>query len=63
VVLTALLGPVVGVSAATAVALVARGLTTVGDLLAASAAAAYFRRTRTSPPAGAAQEGPSTEGL
>jgi glycosyltransferase 2 family protein len=62
VVLTALLGPVVGVGAATAIALVARALTTVGDLLAASAAAAYFRRTRDGRSAGPAQESRTAPG-
>ena len=46
VVLVALLGPVIGVGAGTAVALVSRALTTIGDLLAAAAAAGYFRQTR-----------------
>jgi len=46
VVLVALLGPVIGASAGTAVALVSRALTTIGDLLAAAVAAGYFRRTR-----------------
>jgi uncharacterized membrane protein YbhN (UPF0104 family) len=46
VVLVALLGPVIGVGAGTAVALVSRALTTIGDLLAAAVAAGYFRRTR-----------------
>ena len=43
VLLVALLGPVLGVGAATAVALVSRVLTTVGDLLAAGLAAGYVR--------------------
>jgi len=63
VVLTALLSPVVGVSAATAVALVARALTTIGDLLAASAAAAYFRTRTGHRPAGTGQESQTTQGL
>jgi uncharacterized membrane protein YbhN (UPF0104 family) len=46
VVLVALLGPVIGVGAGTAVALVSRALTTIGDLLAAAVAAGYLRRTR-----------------
>jgi glycosyltransferase 2 family protein len=46
VVLVALLGPMIGVGAGTAVALVSRALTTIGDLLAAAAAAGYFRQTR-----------------
>jgi uncharacterized membrane protein YbhN (UPF0104 family) len=45
VLLVALLGPVLGVGAATAVALVSRALTTVGDLLMAGVAAGYFRRS------------------
>jgi uncharacterized membrane protein YbhN (UPF0104 family) len=45
VLLIALLGPVLNVGAATAVVLVSRALTTVGDLLAAALAAGYFRRT------------------
>lgn len=45
VLLVALLGPVLGVGAATAVALVSRALTTVGDLLMAGLAAGYFRRS------------------
>jgi hypothetical protein len=36
----------IGVGAGTAVALVSRALTTIGDLLAAAAAAGYFRQTR-----------------
>jgi uncharacterized membrane protein YbhN (UPF0104 family) len=44
VVLVALLSPVLGVGAATAVALVSRVLTTAGDLLAAGLAAGYVRR-------------------
>ena len=46
VVLVALLGPVIGVGAGTAVALVSRALTALGDLLAAAAAAGYFQQTR-----------------
>jgi uncharacterized membrane protein YbhN (UPF0104 family) len=46
VLLVALLGPVIGVGAGTAVALVSRALTTIGDLLAAAVAALYFRRSR-----------------
>jgi uncharacterized membrane protein YbhN (UPF0104 family) len=46
VLLVALLGPVLGVGAATAVALVSRVLTTVGDLLAAGLAAGYVRWPR-----------------
>jgi glycosyltransferase 2 family protein len=46
VLLVALFGPVIGVGAATAVALVSRSLTTIGDLLAAGGAVYYFRRTR-----------------
>ena len=48
VLLVALLGPVLGVGAATAVALVSRVLTTVGDLLAAGLAAGYVRWPRNS---------------
>ena len=44
VLLTALLSPVLGVGAATAVALVSRALTTVGDLLAAGLAAGCVRQ-------------------
>jgi glycosyltransferase 2 family protein len=44
-VLIALLGPVLGVGGATAVALVSRALTTSGDLLAAGVAAGYFGGT------------------
>jgi len=44
VLLVALLSPVLGVGAATAVALVSRVLTTAGDLLAAGLAARYVRR-------------------
>ena len=44
VLLVALLSPVLGVGAATAVALVSRVLTTVGDLLAAGLAVGYVRR-------------------
>jgi uncharacterized membrane protein YbhN (UPF0104 family) len=44
VLLVALLSPVLGVGAATAVALVSRALTTVGDLLAAGLAAGCVRR-------------------
>ena len=43
--LVALLSPVIGVGAATAVALVSRVLTTAGDMLAAGAAAGYFRHS------------------
>jgi len=43
VLLVALLGPVLGVGSATAVALVSRVLTTVGDLLAAALAAGSSR--------------------
>ena len=43
VLLVALLSPVLGVGAATAVALVSRVLTTVGDLLAAGLAVGYVR--------------------
>jgi uncharacterized membrane protein YbhN (UPF0104 family) len=50
VLLVALLGPVIGVGAGTAVALVSRALTTIGDLLAAAVAVIYFRRTRPGPP-------------
>lgn len=46
VVLVALLSPVIGVGASTAVALLSRALTTAGDLLAAAVAAGYSRRTR-----------------
>jgi uncharacterized membrane protein YbhN (UPF0104 family) len=46
VLLVALLSPVMGVANATAVALVSRALTTIGDLLAAGAATGYSRRTR-----------------
>lgn len=48
VLLAAVLGPVVGAGAATAVALVSRALTTIGDLLAA-AVAGYSRRARAGP--------------
>jgi uncharacterized membrane protein YbhN (UPF0104 family) len=44
--LVAMLGPAIGVGGATAVALVSRVLTTVGDLLAAAVAAGYSRRLR-----------------
>jgi glycosyltransferase 2 family protein len=47
VLLVALLSPGLGVGAATAVALVSRVLTTVGDLLAAGLAAGYVRRPGT----------------
>lgn len=58
VLLAALLGPIVGASAATAVALVSRTLTTVGDMLAAAVATIYFRRTRAEPrDAGPGQSG------
>jgi len=54
VVLAALLSPIVGAGAATAVALVSRGLTTAGDLLTAAAASACLparpRRSRTAAP-------------
>ena len=43
--LVALLSPVIGVGAATAVALVSRVLTTAGDMLVAGAAAGYFRHS------------------
>jgi len=49
VVLVALLSPKIGVGPATAVALVSRILTTVGDLVTASAASGYswwWRRSR-----------------
>jgi uncharacterized membrane protein YbhN (UPF0104 family) len=46
VLLVALWGPVLGVGSATAVALVSRVLTTVGDLLAAGLAAGYVRWPR-----------------
>ena len=46
VLLVALWGPVLGVGSATAVALVSRVLTTVGDLLAAGLAAGYVRWSR-----------------
>ncbi len=46
VLLVAMLGPVLGVGAATAVALVSRVLTTAGDLLAAGLAAGYVRWPR-----------------
>jgi uncharacterized membrane protein YbhN (UPF0104 family) len=49
VLLVALLSPVIGVGGGTAVALVSRALTTVGDLLAASAAAGYFRHSGLGP--------------
>ena len=49
VLLVALLGPLVGAGAATAVALVSRALTIAADLLAAAAAALYVRRTRARP--------------
>jgi glycosyltransferase 2 family protein len=45
VLLVAVLGPVIGVGAGTAVALISRALTTIGDLLAAAIAVVYFRRT------------------
>lgn len=54
VLLVALLGPVIGVGAGTAVALVSRALTTIGDLMAAAIAVVYFRRTR----AGSSGRGP-----
>lgn len=47
VLLAALLSPIVGAGAATAVALVSRALTTAGDLLAAAGVSVYFRRART----------------
>lgn len=50
VLIVALLGPVIGVGAGTAVALVSRALTTLGDLLAAAVAVVYFRRTRSGLP-------------
>jgi uncharacterized membrane protein YbhN (UPF0104 family) len=46
VLLVALWGPVLGVGSATAVALVSRVLTTVGDMLAAGLAAGYVRWPR-----------------
>jgi uncharacterized membrane protein YbhN (UPF0104 family) len=46
VLLVALFGPVIGVGAATAVALVSRALTTIGDLVAAAVAAFYSRGAR-----------------
>jgi hypothetical protein len=46
IILIAMLGPVLGTGAATAVALVSRALTTAGDLLTAAAAAGYLRRPR-----------------
>jgi uncharacterized membrane protein YbhN (UPF0104 family) len=46
VLIVALLGPVIGVGAGTAVALVSRTLTTIGDLLAAAVAAASSRHLR-----------------
>jgi len=58
VLLAALLSPIVGAGAATAVALVSRALTTAGDLLAAAGAAAYFRRT----PAGLGTAAPGEPG-
>jgi len=58
VLLVALLGPIVGAGAATAVALVSRALTAAGDLLAAAAAAVYFRSTRR--PEAAAPDNPVT---
>jgi len=45
VLLVATLGPVVGVGGATAVALLSRALTTLGDLVTAAAAVAYSRRS------------------
>ena len=47
VLLVAMLSPVLGVGAATAVTLLSRVVTTVGDLLAAALAAAYSRRSGT----------------
>jgi glycosyltransferase 2 family protein len=49
VLLVATLGPVLGVGAATAVALVSRVLLTVGDLLTAALAAGFARRAGTPP--------------
>ena len=49
VLLVALLAPVIGTGAATAVALVSRGLTTISDLLAAGVAAGYARLTQPRP--------------
>jgi glycosyltransferase 2 family protein len=49
VLLIAILGPVVGVAGATAVALVSRVLTTLSDLLTAAAAVAWSRRSRSGP--------------
>jgi glycosyltransferase 2 family protein len=45
VVMVAILGPVVGSGAATAIALVSRAVTAVADLVVAGAATAYFRRS------------------
>jgi hypothetical protein len=47
VLLVAMLGPVLGVAQATAVALVSRVLLTVGDLLTAAVAAGFTRRPDT----------------
>jgi len=58
VLLVALLGPILGAGAATAVALVSRVLTTAGALLAAATAAVYFRHTRR--PEAAASDNPVT---
>jgi hypothetical protein len=44
--LVAILGPVLGVAGAAAVALVSRVLMTVGDLVTAAAAAGFGRRFR-----------------
>ena len=50
VLLVALLSPVLGTGAGTAVALLSRALTTVGDLLAAAGAAGFSRRARAADP-------------
>jgi glycosyltransferase 2 family protein len=50
VLLVALLSPVLGTGAGTAVALLSRAMTTVGDLLAAAGAAGFSRRARAADP-------------
>jgi glycosyltransferase 2 family protein len=49
VLLVAILGPVIGVAGATAVALLSRVLTTLSDLLTAAAAVAWSRRSGAAP--------------
>jgi glycosyltransferase 2 family protein len=56
VLLVALLGPMIGTGAATAVALVSRAVMTVADLLAAAVAVGSSRRSRVSAPKAAEQQ-------